>query len=98
MVSNSYLENNLQTVQQVVDAWYQSLAYMKSAPQESATIINRRLKLPINEVHEVYKKLILASPALNQEYLQGSPQPLLLNTANKLSKMMIKKNCNYSAV
>ena len=92
VVSNNYLANNLHTVQQVVDAWYQSLAYMKSDPQEVATIINRRLKLSINEVHETYKKLILASPALNREYLQSSPQPRLLITADKLSSMMIERN------
>ena len=88
VVRSNYLKKHANTVQQLIYAWYDALAYFNNHPQESAKIMSARLNLNTVEILNAFKRIILPDANRNRQLLQTKPQPELYKTAKKMAKFM----------
>ncbi|PCI58273.1 MAG: hypothetical protein COB35_13910, partial [Gammaproteobacteria bacterium] len=88
VVRSDFLENYSNTVQQLLYAWYDALAYLNNHPKEAAKIMSARLNLNTVEVLNAFKGIILPDEARNRQLLQTKPKPELYEMAQKMVKFM----------
>ena len=88
VVRSDYLKAYSNTVQQLIYAWYDALAYLNNHPKEAAKIMSARLNLNTVEVLNAFKGIILPDEARNRQLLQTKPKPELYEMAQKMVKFM----------
>lgn len=91
IVRNSFIKNNRKTVQELIDAWSKSLAYINKNPIAAAKILGLRMKLNAADTANTYKYLILPDMAKNKFLLKSKPTPPLLISANKMLQLLLDK-------
>lgn len=98
IVRNSYLNNHVDNVQHLLDAWYQALDYTTKYPNKAAGILGRRMQLNVTDTLATYKGLKLPNQADNIAFLRGK-KPKLITTSKRMATLMyeqqlIKKQLN----
>lgn len=90
IVRNDYLGRHSETVQYLLDGWYQALAFMKEQPRVAAKTLGLRMQLGIDDTLASYQGLKLPGLEENQQLLQ-QPAPRLLATAQKMEQLMLEQ-------
>lgn len=88
VVRDEYLSANPDSVQYLINAWYQALAFMSEQPREAAKILGLRMKLDVDATLASYEGLILPDQKKNEQFLNQRPEPQLLLAAKKLMRIM----------
>lgn len=76
-------------VSHLVQSHFQALDHLKRNPQDAAYRMTRHLNLPVADVLQAFKGLVLPDAAYNYRLLSGNA-PLLQSSARKLSKVMVE--------
>jgi NitT/TauT family transport system substrate-binding protein len=91
VVRDEYLGNYPETVQYLLNGWYQALAFMKEQPREAAKTLGLRMKLGVDETLASFEGLKLPDRNENHQLLKQQPEPKLLVSANKMVKLMFEQ-------
>jgi NitT/TauT family transport system substrate-binding protein len=91
IVRNSFLEQQPQSVRQLLKGWFAALDKLSAMPDEAHGIIARRLAITRQETKDSYRGLLLPGLAENKAMLFGSPPPLLA-TMKRLADRMTETN------
>ncbi len=97
VVHQDYLSAHPGHVRQVVDGWFRALDYLAAQPNDAASRMQKRLKLPPEDVLKSYDGLRLPNRATNRKLL-GNPIPGLLPVAKRLQDVMLSKDLLPSPV
>lgn len=87
VVHEDFLASHPDIVQELVDGWFRALEFMQAEPESAAKVIARRLKLPPEDVPNVYRGVQLPSRADNLALLGGTP-PALTTTIESLARIL----------
>lgn len=88
VVRDEYLSRYPDSVQYLLNGWYQALAFMKQQPREAAKTLGLRMGLGVDGTLASYEGLTLPDQKENQQLLKQQPEPQLLLTATKLAWLM----------
>jgi len=91
VIRDKYLNQYPESVQYLLNGWYQALAFIKEQPREAAKILGQRMKMSVEETLASYEGLELPDQKENQTLLNQKPEPQLLLSANKLMRIMIQQ-------
>ena len=97
VVRNEILQTRQDTLQKLVDAWFNALDYMVEKPNQAYTLIGKRLNISLQQVAESYNGLKLPSRQENQQLLSTNPDALH-KSIQSLHEVMIVQNLLRSAV
>lgn len=90
VVRQDILETQSKDLEQLVRGWFMALDYLKKQPENAAKIMARREGITAKEFLSSLKLLSFFTPTENQKLLSQT-DPSLVNSANKLSKLMQEK-------
>jgi NitT/TauT family transport system substrate-binding protein len=88
VVHQEFVDKNPEIIQQLVDGWFKTLAYMDSNKADAVSRMAKRLRISADEVASSYDGLLLPSRAENYKLLGGN-KPALRETINKLNRSMV---------
>jgi NitT/TauT family transport system substrate-binding protein len=88
VVHQEFVDNNPQVIQQLVDGWFNALAYMDSNKDDAYIRMAKRLRISADEVGASYDGLLLPDRAENYNLLGGS-KPKLEETIKKMNRAMV---------
>lgn len=77
-------------IRHLISAHFRALNHMNHNPQDAAYRMASHLNLPTEDVLPAFRGLLLLDAANNRRMLSGSP-PQLLDTARKVSAIMVKE-------
>jgi NitT/TauT family transport system substrate-binding protein len=91
VVSKQLVKQRPEDVQRLVEAWYQTLDYIKAHPSESLSIMANAAQLSATEYHELAggTKLFTVQEAL-KAFTDGSDTTSLMYTAKLINPFMVK--------
>lgn len=81
--------NHAAAIRHLISAHFQALDYLNRNPQDAAYRMATHLGLPVSDVLPAFKGLLLPDAINNRRMLTGSP-PQLLDTARKVSAIMVE--------
>jgi NitT/TauT family transport system substrate-binding protein len=91
VVLQAYFAAHPGNVRQVVDAWFRALDYFAAHPNDAASRMQKRLKIPPEDVLKSYGGLRLPNRTENRQLLEGHT-PDLLPIAQRLRDVMLAKD------
>jgi NitT/TauT family transport system substrate-binding protein len=91
VVQQAYFAAHPDNVRQVVDAWFRALDYFAAHPNDAASRMQKRLKMPPEDVMKSYGGLRLPNRTENRQLLEGHT-PDLLPIAQRLRDVMLAKD------
>jgi NitT/TauT family transport system substrate-binding protein len=97
VVRKDILETQSKDLEQLVRGWFMALDYLKKEPENAAKIMARRGGITAKEFLPSLKLLSFFTPLENQKLLSQTDQSLV-NSANKLSKLMQEKQLLQSNI
>lgn len=89
VVHSDVLESEKQSVVNLINAWFDSVTYMKAHPVEYSEFISTRLKISPQELMASYKGLVLLNREQNLEFLSGK-QPKIYSTIRTVKRILMK--------
>lgn len=92
VIRNNYIPGNEKAITMLIDGWYRSLSYMKSQPEKAMNKISERLHLSSMQTLESYNGLLLPDKNENKQLLLHKPQPILLESLQRMHKIMLERN------
>ncbi|RLA41544.1 MAG: ABC transporter substrate-binding protein [Gammaproteobacteria bacterium] len=98
VVRTAYLERHPKVVQELINAWFDSISLIGTEPHQTAEILGRRMGLGVEDTLAAYAGLKIPGRAENQGLLKGQPQPELAQTIDKISEVMLKQALIKSSV
>ncbi len=112
IVRESYLENHTNNVQQLINAWFKTLAFIETSPHQAMTLLNLRMKLPEAFLLKSYQGLVLGDAVTNEKFLLKSNEistvakqlmavmlrEKLLKKSVNVNSLLPKKNFNYKLI
>ena len=98
IIKKNKLEQFKTHIEHLTSAWYLALNNIAEHPNETASILGQRMKLGNEDIIKMYKSLRLPDEAENMRLLFNKPQPDLLHTLRKLSKIMYENKLINSKV
>jgi NitT/TauT family transport system substrate-binding protein len=90
-LSSKALQANPQTARQLLERYFQALAYLRQNPADAAQRMAPRLGLTPAAVQTGYQKLVLPDLAENRRLLGGTPSPLETSAATLATLMLREK-------
>ena len=102
VVHEEVLEDHLEDLHHLHNSWFEALAYLKQEPEQSASIMSKRLQISEQEVLQSYQGILLPDEAENLAMLDGA-QARLLASLEKLGTVMkrnglIKNDISYRGI
>ncbi|VXD17277.1 ABC transporter substrate-binding protein [Planktothrix paucivesiculata] len=97
VVRQDTLETQSKDLEQLVRGWFMALDYLKKEPENAAKIMARRGGITAKEFLDSLKLLSFFTPTENQKLLSQT-DPSMVNSANKLSKLMQEKKLLQSNI
>jgi len=89
VVHQDYMMQHPGIINQLVDGWFRTLAYMTSDQQEAYLKMSKRLGISPQQVRDSFELIILPDRKTNTELLAASDSELLA-TIKKLNRVLIK--------
>ncbi|MEZ0121600.1 MAG: ABC transporter substrate-binding protein [Candidatus Reddybacter sp.] len=95
-VRTAYLKRHPTVVQELINAWFESVSLIDAEPRRTAEILGRRMGLGVEDTLAAYTGLKIPGRVENQRLLKGQPQ--LAHTIAKISKVMLEQELIKSSV
>ncbi|MGL5135122.1 MAG: ABC transporter substrate-binding protein [Planktothrix sp.] len=97
VVRQDILKTQSKDLEQLVRGWFMALDYLKKEPENASKIMARRGGITAKKFLDSLKLLSFFTPTENQKLLSQT-DPSLVNSANKLSKLMQEKKLLQSNI
>ncbi len=88
-IRESYLKDNKKSVEDVIQAWFMGVDYIKNSPNEAINIIQQRTKLSKDDILTALSGIDFPNRDENRKLVWSEKESIVLKNLKELKKVMI---------